>query len=267
MTSNPHPKRRWFQFRLLTLFLFVLVVAVSLATYCWHNERQRAEHQILAEIWRRTGSAYVDFDWSGLVSTIGILEVYRVEEIPKNETQDDAIKAISQLSSLPNLHIQSNQVTDRGMAALERLPKLTKLTLHCPRVTAAGLAHLNAAKHLTQLWLACPHATGDEFAETLTKHTHIQNLALYGMPVSEDVLHAIRTLPRLDSLAIGSPSNPSVWLDQLKQMPNLRTLMLWGAWPKDEVEKIRAALPAATYDPESDPILDGWIAHNARRGQ
>jgi hypothetical protein len=54
------PKRRWFQFRLLTLFVLVAVVAIPCAWLKWKINRKAAERAAVAKIRRIGGRVYYD---------------------------------------------------------------------------------------------------------------------------------------------------------------------------------------------------------------
>jgi hypothetical protein len=62
-SMSPKTPRRWFQFRLRTLLMFVAIVAVPCGWLGWKLELKRKERAVLSEVNRLGGT--VLFDWQG----------------------------------------------------------------------------------------------------------------------------------------------------------------------------------------------------------
>jgi hypothetical protein len=152
--NAPEPKRRrrWYQFSLRTLMLFMVVCAVASAWVGWKLEETRREQAVVAEIekleaiiWYRVsdGRLYQDSP--------------RPEWIPRHFRRVRGVRyrggvdidaELVHLTELPKLNCLifiNTRITDAGLEHLKELTNLEFLDLRWSQVTAEGVQELQQA--------------------------------------------------------------------------------------------------------------------------
>ena len=186
MEDEPPKRRRWFQFRLRTLLIVVLVLSLPLSWCAVRMEKARKQREAV-EALRRMGChvSYREEDaipvvrqaihWVAMAtgpdfvlepdvifceqSKVSDAELKRLREfrepdqveiIHLNHTQvsDAALESLGGLANLKILWLDSTRVTDSGLKCLGGLTNLEELTLQHTQVTDAGLKHLGSLKDL-----------------------------------------------------------------------------------------------------------------------
>jgi hypothetical protein len=152
-------RRRWFRFKLATLFVAIAVLAALLAMYCRAQKQARAINAI------SSGGAYVVLESSAppwIQALLGKQYCSRVVEAtidpafsrwPEESSRvtDDQLKPLADFPHLESLHIGPTfssyapecQITDAGLKHLRRLRKLRELHIReAPHLTDACLEYL-----------------------------------------------------------------------------------------------------------------------------
>lgn len=149
------PKRRWFQYSLRTLLVFMVLVAIGLSWFAVGMPQAREQRSIVAAIRRLNGS--VRFGESSaprwLQQRLGRDFFERVDSVDFHGSPQaiDGLQLLEKLTQLRWLNLGGTPVTDEDLKHLEGLTQLRMLSLSGPRITDAGLEHL---KRLTDLgWL------------------------------------------------------------------------------------------------------------------
>jgi hypothetical protein len=132
--AAPYPKLRWYQWRLRSLFLLTLLVAVGMSWFAEANNTPRGPG------WLR-----------GLLGDDLFNDVTRVN-LSGMETDDDLIH-LRAFPRLRHLLLDGTQVTDDGLKHLESLTCLEFLSLGRLKITDAGLMHLYGLNRLQRLTL------------------------------------------------------------------------------------------------------------------
>ena len=142
--------RRWFQFRLRTLFAATLVVCVGLAWLM--NERRRIAERNNAIF--ATGVEFNEVtqpEWSSWLFGDDAVGHARGMRLGAGKwLSDNSLLHLRGLSQLQDLDLSDAQVTIDGLVRLEVMSELTTLTLRgmkvmnpkSPGVTDGGLVHL-----------------------------------------------------------------------------------------------------------------------------
>ena len=143
-------RRRWFQFSLRTLFVFVLVVSIMMS---WLGSK-------IARPWRqkeaidvvRSAGGLVKFSASSSVpawlENLGGGDFFSdVDSVFVNATDfgDDEAACLESLTSLDTLSLYGTQVTDAGLEHLKELPELGWLSVEHTQVTAQGIQSFRQA--------------------------------------------------------------------------------------------------------------------------
>jgi hypothetical protein len=154
MNNTPKPKRRWFQFSLRTLMLFVTVWAMPC---CWVSVRMREasrERETAEAMWKlgaRVGrQGRPRWLWS-LLGDYCFKSVTSVEFKEGTQVTDATLERLEGLSELLRVHLDGTTITDAGLEHLEGLSQLKMLHLDNTKVTDAGLEHLTGLSQLEVL--------------------------------------------------------------------------------------------------------------------
>jgi len=156
--SNPSkPKRRWYQFSLRRLLLFVLLLCLPLSWLAFRLEQTWRDKAVLAHFAEYDYNAY--WRYSSLMekeaneTPFGYVFDLRIWGNERSAPEDDDLDHLTGLSGLESLTISySPGVTDAGLVHLGKLTKLESLRLNgCTNVGDDGLKHLKKLSRLKRL--------------------------------------------------------------------------------------------------------------------
>lgn len=204
------PKRRWFQFSLLRLLIFMTALCVASAAL-WQLVIAPAERQreAVLVIERLGGKAY--YESSPEESSWPIRQLrrwlprhyfYSVEYINLDGTSaaDADLAHFRGLSQLGTLYLRGTNVTDAGVAQLGDLRELLTLDLSETKITDSGLEHLQNHSKLRVLFLDETKVTDAGLAR-LAEHNTLVELSLRKTAISDAGLahlHGLNLLHGLD---------------------------------------------------------------------
>jgi hypothetical protein len=207
------PARRYLQFRLKTLFVFVAVTSVPCGWLAWRMEHKRLERMAVAEITKLGGQ--VRYDW---------------QDSQKKEPTGAAwlrrLLGEDFFSSVIAVDINSHNVTDDSLVHVEPLADLVNLGLwdSCEQVTDRGLSHLTGLSKLKVLYLSDTGITNDGLVH-LHGLNRLQTLYLSGTKITNGGLMYLKEFPRLRSLYIFNTAVSDAGVAKLqKALPNCRIL-------------------------------------------
>ena len=138
-------KRRWFQFRLRTLLILVLLVSLLLAWFA--SELQQAENQREIVEWVRERGGYVLYDYQSRNGK-DVLNSLPGRERVREFIGDDLFAEVTVVS------LYNTQATDAEMKRLQPLTGLETLDIQATKVTDIGLEHLHKLTNLKIVFLA-----------------------------------------------------------------------------------------------------------------
>jgi hypothetical protein len=153
------PKRRWFQFRLRTLFVVVAVVALPLGWLSWRIEHKRRERAAVAAIEELGGLALYEWQlgrfgipnppgppWLRRLFGDDFFGNVKVVFLDSNEILADGdLVHLTAFANLESLIIRSSKLTDAGLIHLKGLRSMFNLSLECECLTDNGVADLQRA--------------------------------------------------------------------------------------------------------------------------
>ena len=164
-TQPTKPKRRWYQFSLLTLLIVTTLLCLAFACIGWRMQRARVNRERVAavekavttieELGGKATYAYEDrrpqtwleiqFDDPGeRDDPIGVLKV-TVVDLTFSDITDDSLEHVSRLTELQSLTLFITNVTDAGVVHLKRLTELQHLNLRGTFVSTEGIEMLRQA--------------------------------------------------------------------------------------------------------------------------
>ena len=194
--NEPKPKhRRWYQFSLRTLLLFVSVCAVPFAWVGWKIDRTRREQVIVTKIEKWGGRVWYHEvkgpDWLAR----HFRKVKEVSFIRDTCVTGARLEHLKGLTSLEYLNLYSNEVTDVGLEHLKGLTSLESLDLSYTKVAGGGLEHLKGLTNLDHLSLTMTQVT-DAGLEHLKGLPNLKSLYLrYTQVTDEGVEKLQQALP------------------------------------------------------------------------
>lgn len=150
---TPSPKLRWYQFRLRSLFILTLLVAIGMSYVAVTIQNQRKQKAAAEEIVRAGGTVTSEQTWLGkLLRDDSLVKVIGVGLCEKSVT-DTGLVHLQGLSHLKALSLFNSRVTDAGLVHLRELSQLSVLALGNTDVTDAGLVHLQGLSQLQAMYL------------------------------------------------------------------------------------------------------------------
>jgi hypothetical protein len=243
-------KRRWFQYSLRALLIFVTIVAIFMSWLAVKLQQAREQRAIADEITKLGGEAFYDYQYD--------LDAYygnkRGEPSGplwlRNLFNDDLFNNLAgvamlehpisdgQLQRLANLHYlksmmlwKAENITDAGMEHLKSLTKLECFSLNNSKVTDAGVKFIQRFTKLKRLCFCNQLEITDAGLQYIKNLKELKYLELSNMNITDSGLETIQALNELEELHISvGPYSAKITdsgLKQLKPLEKLRYLSLF----------------------------------------
>ena len=148
--SETHRKRRWYQFRLRTLLIGVLLLSLPLSWFAVRMERARAVQDVL-RLGGTVGFRLVEVHWSERLPWVrGLLgedffDEPQLVSFQYNRITDADLVCIEDLITLDYLDLYGTQITDAGLEHIKGLANLKELDVRRTQVTPEGVKRLEEA--------------------------------------------------------------------------------------------------------------------------
>lgn len=154
-SGNPaRPRRRWFQFTLRGMFVFITLIAVVLGFTVSRIERQRRAVLAIEELGGRVGYRDPNVPPGKVESWLRshIPQVYFDPviwvDLSRLGTSDTDLALVTRFESIESLRLGESRVTDAGAIHLLGLSSLERLSLPKCRLSDEGLIRLAELKSL-----------------------------------------------------------------------------------------------------------------------
>jgi len=247
--------RRFLQFSLRSLLIFVLLVSIGMSWLGVKLERARRQREAVDVIEELGG--VVTYDYEGGVANVDpsvpkwahellgddfFFDVVAVGVFRRDFGDDEAIylKRLTNLEVLTTFYIQ---ITDAGLEHLEGLTSLRVLHLGGTQVTDAGLEHLEGLTSFVQLDLEGTQIT-DVGLEHLAGLPNLQWLHLGDTQITDTGLEHLQGLTNLTHLDLSDTEIIHAGLEHLNGLTNLYWLDMRSTQVTPEgVKKLQGALP------------------------
>ena len=151
--ETKHHKLRWYQWRLRTLFLLTLLVAIGMSWLTVTMRDQWKQKAAAEAIEKAQEHVQIQSEPTWLGKLLRDDSLVRVTGVNLDgwPIGDDVLVHLQELSQLQVLELRNSGVTDAGLAYLQGLSQLHTLGLIATNVTDAGLVHLQGLSQL-QNW-------------------------------------------------------------------------------------------------------------------
>jgi Leucine-rich repeat (LRR) protein len=192
--KEKRPLRRFpFQFDLLTLLLFTLVVASASSWYAYRNHRAGSQAEAAEKL--------TEFQPMILYDDVNVKCVWfgNTSKLP----HDEDLTILKSFPQLESLSLYYARITDAGLQNLETLTQLRELHLSSSKITDDGLIHLKSLKQL-------------------------QSLGLWGTKITDRGLHHLKSLTQLEILSVSANGITDAGVIELTSLENLRELTIDG---------------------------------------
>ena len=229
--ADKSPKRRWFQFRLRTLLIAILVLSVPLSWFAVRKEKARRQREAVEEIERLGGTVFYPYD--------GLLVPPKRTWLRKLLGNDffDKVDSVTYVNFGPEV------ITDSSLEPLEGLPYLSWLCLTGTQVTDDGLKLLKGNKHLDTLILQGTQITDDGMKHLKDLRT-IKYLDLTNCPITGIGLNHLAANAKLLYLDLDNTQVDDSAVEYLARLTSLQLLTIEGTQVTPEgVKKLQEALP------------------------
>ena len=225
VTDRPKLKRRWLQYSLGTLLVFVTVCAIPCSWLSVKMRQAESQREAATAIEKLGGVAEWDYKASAQPAWL------------RKVLGDDFF------GSVGRVYLQRTKVTDTGLEHLKGLSQLQSLMLDNTHVTDAGLKNLEGLSQLQSLGLDGTNVT-DAGLENLKGLSQLQYLDLGGAPVTDAGLEHLKGLAKLQTLDLWRTRGTDAGLEHLRGLTQLQTLCLYNTKVTDAgVKRLRQALP------------------------
>ncbi len=186
-TNQPKRKCRWFQFRLRTLLIFAMVVAIPCA---WAGRRIEIKRRERAAIAAFEPAAFVGWDYlhnvdsadppgpAWIRSILGDDFFAEVDELWFDQgVGDKVLENLKEFHHLKRLGLVGAKITNDTLRDIQTLSELEELDLSLTSVTDARLEHLDVITGLRELSLRFT-AVSDVGLASLTRLSSLKFLDL-----------------------------------------------------------------------------------------
>jgi hypothetical protein len=212
-SDPPKRKRRWFQFRLRTLFVLTLITGVAMTWLVAKKERAARQKTAVEVILNDGGLVLYDYQLDAAGKMIRNPELAAPEWL-RHLLGDDFFATV----------IGVRVVADSGLDQLKELRSVRRLEV-VRGITAARLEQLRDLGQLQRLWLEDTELT-DAQVDHIARLGNLQFLDISGSKVTDAGMKNLAYLVRLEELRLGNTQITGVGLKQLAGLSQLRDLYL-----------------------------------------
>lgn len=229
--NSPPRKRRWFQYRLRTVLVVVLLSAIACSWLAARMQKAQEHRKAVREV-QSTGGwiAYGHSNDSSMcyAAPPGPAWLHRLlgedffADVAWAFVRNDA--GMVSVASFNRLRFLScKHATDAGLEHLSDLPQLETLDLQFGQVTDAGLEQLSGLKHLRELNLNGTTPVTDAGLRHVRELTQLRALLLAGTAVTDAGLEEVEELPQLRYVDVRNTGVTYAGVKKLQQaLPNCK---------------------------------------------
>lgn len=220
----PRPTRRWFQYSLRTLLVFVTLCAIACSWLALSLREVKREEAAAAAFAKFNGGAAWDENAPGPAWLRGVLGEHFFGHVIW-------------------VRLDGGQVTDSTLEPLDTMNHLQQLDLFDTHVTDAGLEHLEGLRELKKLSVDQTNVT-DVGLEKIAGLKQLEYLSLFKTQVTDAGLGKLAGLSKLQTLGLASENVTDAGLEHLQRMRQLTYIYLGGSHLTAAGEtKLQQALP------------------------
>jgi hypothetical protein len=230
--TRPTEKLRWYQYRLRSLFVVTILVALASSWFAVEMQRAGRQKEQVAALMKAGGYVCYDVQQRTKPGSARFGSQWL-----RNLLGDDFCRDVK------NITFYGSKITDADLAHLEGLDRLVHLYLMETKITDAGLQHLEGLKQLQVLDLSDTAIT-DAGLERLKGLTKLRILELQGTRISDAGLKNLQGMTQLIAIRLGNTGVSDAGLEPLEDLKSLQVLALRKTKVTDAgIAKLKKALP------------------------
>jgi hypothetical protein len=139
------PKLRWFQYRLRSLLILMLLVAIGMSFLAVEIQNQRKEKAAAEAIEKAGGKVWSLPTWLGKILRDDSLVWVNFVDLTGQSITDDMLTHLERMNQLIGLDLRDTDVSDTGLVHLQGMSQLQGLWLGNTKVTNQGVNKLQQA--------------------------------------------------------------------------------------------------------------------------
>jgi hypothetical protein len=228
---NAKKGRRWVQFSLRTLLVFMLLVTIGCGWFARKLYKARQQRQAVATIIGMGGGVRYDFEqdpvkvkrkagW--LVNLLGqdFFQDVVSASVGANVTQE-VLTRLDWLHHLNQLGFRDSSIYDGDLSHLHQWPELQYLYLSGTEITDAGLKYVERCSNLICLDVSETKIT-DVGLKSIQRLARLERLRLGATKITDSGLDCLKTLSQLRNLDVGATQVTDAGLETLRSaLPGL----------------------------------------------
>ncbi len=245
--ESPRRLRRWFQYSLRTLLLFVLLVSIGMSWFAVKMQQAKKQREAVEVIRRAGGMVIYDYHYGGLPKPPNYIDMSgkqasgpawlrrvlgddffnkaTVVFLARAQNPQECLDRLKDLPHLQKLDLINNQITDAELEHLEGMTELQNLILG-DQITDAGLKRIVGLKRLEEFGFTSKRIT-DAGLECLERLKQLRTLYLNRTQTGDAGLKHLAGLSHLDHLFLDGTQVTDAGLEYLGGLSELKQLSLY----------------------------------------
>jgi hypothetical protein len=255
------PKRRWHQYSLRTLMIFVTLFAFACSWFAVKMQQAKIQHKEVEELTKLGLLPFYDynFDSTGkyinnahpstpvwLQNLLGVDFFNNVSQIQGAENTnitDMNLIHIEGLTKLKNIYLSDSKITSVGLSHFKGLLQLETLEIRYVNICDADLIYLKSLINLKKLVLGSPQIT-DVGLVHLEGLTQLEILEFWVCPITDEGLIHLKGMKKLKKLRLIGEQITDEGLKNIKGLTQIQLLDLRYTKVTDAgVKDLQKALP------------------------
>ena len=193
--AQPKPRRRWSQYSLRTLLIFVTLAGFGFGWFGLKVREARQQQAAVAAIEKAGGVVWYDYEYDQRVRDAVLPGPAWLHAL----LGDDLFRSVFVVTMYPDESTRS--LTDADLEHFEGFARVVSLALGVTQITDAGLKHLGALNQLEFLSVENTRITNDGLRH-LRQLTQLRQLSLNGTRVTDAGLDYLQGLVHLEVLDV-----------------------------------------------------------------
>lgn len=201
------PRRRWYQFTLRGLTIFMVVSSLLLGIFGWRLQRARKQAAAVATIRAQRGGVSYDYamrkDDQGMYDQVSGPAASPVPEILRKLLGDDFFHDVYDVHHAANVSMNQQEL-DAAWNAIGTFTHLRRLQISGGKVShGSGIKSLEKTRELQHLLIDYGKTEPNEL-KVIGELTQLQELKLWGVEVDDEVLESLVNLDKLRVLEVSA---------------------------------------------------------------
>lgn len=215
---SPKPRRRWYQFSLLTLLIGLTLFSLPLGYVAWEREQCRRGEAAIEML----DTLIIEHPRSPMFA--GVKEVNRPSS--KRPTWLISVLGDDRFREVHAAEVYGDFITDADLRHLMSLPNLTDVWIDAPNVTDDGISNLRGLKDVEKFCFIYNVKSSERKWGILRSWKKLQNLSFEGSHLGKDGMLVLPAAKQLKSLSLRRTNISDAGLEEIASLTTLEELDL-----------------------------------------